>query len=146
MHKNFLLDIKPDNIMIELGSHWTPDAINKWVLDNPSSTYPPERSLTGMVSVFRSQSFPPPTVDELSSCNFKLADFSNGVFFPGIVCASYHRCTAQFVNDQTTDDITPLGLRPPEVILGGEWNESVDIWTLGCLVGRLDFLFHVVFI
>ncbi|KAH7904191.1 kinase-like domain-containing protein [Hygrophoropsis aurantiaca] len=33
----------------------------------------------------------------------------------------------------TTDDITPLGLRPPEIVLGGEWNESVDIWTYGCI-------------
>jgi serine/threonine protein kinase len=41
---------------------------------------------------------------------------------------------AQFVSDQTTDDITPLGLRPPEIVLGGEWDQSVDIWTFGCLV------------
>ncbi|OBZ75217.1 hypothetical protein A0H81_04520 [Grifola frondosa] len=40
----------------------------------------------------------------------------------------------QFVSDQTTDDITPLGLRPPEVILGGgKWDESLDIWTFGCI-------------
>jgi serine/threonine-protein kinase SRPK3 len=41
---------------------------------------------------------------------------------------------AQFLDDQTTDDITPLGLRPPEIILGAEWDHSVDIWTFGCLV------------
>ncbi|KAF8886015.1 kinase-like domain-containing protein [Infundibulicybe gibba] len=86
-------DIKPDNIMVVLGDHWTNEAIDTWPL-------------------------PPPSLDALASCNFKLADFSN----------------AQFVDDQTTDDITPLGLRPPEVILGGEWNQSVDIWTFGCLV------------
>ncbi|PPQ71738.1 LOW QUALITY PROTEIN: hypothetical protein CVT25_004791, partial [Psilocybe cyanescens] len=100
------------------GGHWTNDAIDNWVMQNPPRTYAPERSLNKMVSVFVSQSFPPPSLDELSSCNFKLADFSN----------------AQFVSDQTTDDITPLGLRPPEVVLGGEWNESVDIWTFGCLL------------
>ncbi|KAF8911091.1 kinase-like domain-containing protein [Gymnopilus junonius] len=114
-------DIKPDNIMIDLGRHWTSDAINNWVTENPPRTYPPERSLNKMVSAFLSQSFPPPTFEELPSCNFKLADFS----------------TAQFVSDQTTDDITPLGLRPPEVVLGGDWNESVDIWTFGCMVFTL---------
>ncbi|KAF8803175.1 kinase-like protein [Phlegmacium glaucopus] len=114
-------DIKPDNIMIDLGRHWTTDAIDNWVMENPPRTYAPERSLNKMVSAFLSQSFPPPTLDELPSCNFKLADFSN----------------AQFVSDQTTDDITPLGLRPPEVVLGGEWNESVDIWTFGCMVFSL---------
>ncbi|KAF8955619.1 kinase-like domain-containing protein [Flammula alnicola] len=111
-------DIKPDNIMIDLGPRWTTDDIDNWVRENPPRTYAPERSLNKMVSAFVSQSFPPPTLDLLPSCNFKLADFSN----------------AQFVSDQTTDDITPLGLRPPEVVLGGEWDESVDIWTLGCLV------------
>ncbi|KAG1745751.1 kinase-like domain-containing protein [Suillus lakei] len=32
------------------------------------------------------------------------------------------------------DDITSPGLRPPEIILGGGWDESVDIWTFGCIV------------
>ncbi|KDR68899.1 hypothetical protein GALMADRAFT_128924 [Galerina marginata CBS 339.88] len=111
-------DIKPDNIMIELGPHWTTDAINNWITENPPHFYAPERSSNKMVSAFVSQSLPPPTVDELPSCNFKLVDYSS----------------AQFVVDQTTDNITPLGLRPPEVVLGGEWNESVDIWTFGCMV------------
>ncbi|KAF8814548.1 kinase-like protein [Phlegmacium glaucopus] len=114
-------DIKPDNIMIDLGRHWTIDVIDNWVMEHPPRTYAPERSLNKMVSAFLSQSFPPPTLNELPSCNFKLADFSN----------------AQFVSDQTTDDITPLGLRPPEVVLSGEWNESVDIWTFGCMVFSL---------
>lgn len=135
-----LADVKSDNVMIDLGPQWTTDAITKWLLDNPPSTYPPERSLNGMVSVFRSKSFTPPTVDELFSCSFKLADFSNGTY---VSSASGH-CSldplffrpAQFVDDQTTDDVVPFSLRPPEVILGGEWNESVDIWTLGSMVGH----------
>ncbi|KIM38887.1 hypothetical protein M413DRAFT_75515, partial [Hebeloma cylindrosporum] len=45
--------------------------------------------------------------------------------------------SAQFVSDKTTDYITPLGLRAPEVVLSGEWNESVDIWTFGCMVFTL---------
>ena len=64
--------------MIELGRQWTTDAIDNWFMQNPPRTYPPERSLNKMVSAFLSQSFPPPTLDELPSCNFKLADFSNG--------------------------------------------------------------------
>jgi serine/threonine-protein kinase SRPK3 len=114
-------DIKPDNIMIDLERHWTAETIDTWVRANPPRTYAPERSLNKMVSAFVSQSLPPSSLDALPSCNFKLADFSN----------------AQFSSDQTTDDITPLGLRPPEVVLGGEWGESVDIWTFGCLVFTL---------
>ncbi|KAF8335635.1 kinase-like protein [Amanita rubescens] len=114
-------DIKPDNIMIDLERHWTTETIDTWVRENPPRTYAPERSLNKMVTAFVSQSLPPSSLDALSSCNFKLADFSS----------------AQFSSDQTTDNITPLGLRPPEVVLGGEWGESVDIWTFGCMVFTL---------
>ncbi|KAG7442169.1 uncharacterized protein BT62DRAFT_1010694 [Guyanagaster necrorhizus] len=30
--------------------------------------------------------------------------------------------------------ITPLGLRPPEIMLGGSLDETVDIWTFGCIM------------
>ncbi|KAJ3575767.1 hypothetical protein NP233_g886 [Leucocoprinus birnbaumii] len=62
--------------------------------------------------------FPPPSLKELEVCDFKVADLSN----------------AQELDDQTTDHITPLTLRAPEVVLGGPWDEKVDIWTFGCLV------------
>ncbi|THH14237.1 hypothetical protein EW146_g6079 [Bondarzewia mesenterica] len=132
-------DLKPDNIMVELGSRWTPEAINSWVKANPPRTYAPEQSLTKMVSAFVSQSLPPPALDEFASLNFKLADFSSGTFIKSLVYAQQPKpvCLAQFVSDQTTDDITPLGLRPPEIVLGGEWDESVDIWTYGCMVFTL---------
>ena len=31
----------------------------------------------------------------------------------------------------------PLGMRPPEIILGKKWDEKIDVWTFGCLVGDL---------
>jgi serine/threonine-protein kinase SRPK3 len=73
-------DIKPDNIMIELGSHWSTEAIDTWLKENPPRTYAPERSLNKMVTAYVSQSFPPPTLDALASYNFKLADFGSGTF------------------------------------------------------------------
>ncbi|KAF8886016.1 kinase-like domain-containing protein [Infundibulicybe gibba] len=94
-------DIKPDNIMVVLGDHWTNEAIDAWVKENPPQTWLPVQSL--------------------------------GKWLLQLTRV----CVAQFVDDQTTDDITPLGLRPPEVVLGGEWNQSVDIWTFGCLVFTL---------
>ena len=75
---NSLADIKPDNIMIDLERHWTAETIDTWVRANPPRTYAPERSLNKMVSAFVSQSLPPSSLDALPSCNFKLADFSNG--------------------------------------------------------------------
>lgn len=133
---NSLADIEPDNIMIDFkfGRKWTSDAIDNWVRTNPPRTYAPERSLNKMVSAFVSQSFPPPTLDALQSCSFKLADYSNGMLYKPLRSRNVYPHSAQFVSDQTTDDITPLGLRPPEVVLGGAWNEFVDIWTFGCVV------------
>ena len=34
-------------------------------------------------------------------------------------------------------EITAAPLRPPEVYIGGPWNEKVDIWTFGCLVSYI---------
>jgi hypothetical protein len=78
MYKLLLVDIKPDNIMIDVGRQWTTEAIDTWVRENPPRTYAPERSLNKMVSASVAQSFPLPTIDALPSCNFILADFSNG--------------------------------------------------------------------
>lgn len=37
--------------------------------------------------------------------------------------------------------IQPYALRAPEVILGGEWGASTDVWNLGCLVcGSLYYI------
>ena len=52
-------------------------AIDTWITEHPPRTY---ASLSKMVSAFVSQSFPPPTLDVLSSCKIKLADFSSGMF------------------------------------------------------------------
>lgn len=112
-------DIKPDNIMVGLSPVWTTDAIDSWVDAHSPRVYEPCQSLDKVITqAFVSQPLPIPTVRELETCDFKLADFSN----------------VQEVGDATTDEITPLTLRPPEVILGGPWNEKVDIWTFGCLV------------
>jgi serine/threonine protein kinase len=37
----------------------------------------------------------------------------------------------------TYDEITAPTLRAPEIILHGPWDEKVDIWAFGCLVGLL---------
>ncbi|KAJ3835512.1 hypothetical protein F5878DRAFT_644283 [Lentinula raphanica] len=48
--------------------------------------------------------------------------------------------SAQEVQEQTTDEITPLTLRPPKVILGGPWSEK---WTSGRLVAWVLLYSHV---
>lgn len=51
---------------------------------------------------------------------------------------------ACWINKHFTEDIQTRQYRSPEVILGGKYNESADMWSLGCLVFELltgDFLF-----
>ena len=78
-----------------------------------------------MVSVYVLQQLPPPLLDALPSCNFKHVDFSSSMFIVQQVVGyflpfvTYILPSAQFLSNQITDNITPLGLRPPEVILGG---------------------------
>jgi serine/threonine-protein kinase SRPK3 len=67
-------------MMIDLGSSWTSVAIDAWVKANPSRRHSPERSLNKMVSAVVTQSFPIPTLEALSSHNYKLADFFSGAF------------------------------------------------------------------
>ena len=72
-------DIKLDNIMVCLEPRWSTGAIDTWLKKNPPRTYAPERSYNNkMVSAYVSQSLPPPLLDALPSCNFKLAGLSSG--------------------------------------------------------------------
>ncbi|KAF9061905.1 kinase-like domain-containing protein, partial [Rhodocollybia butyracea] len=115
-------DLKPDNIMIGMSPQLTTKALEHWVAAHPARVYLPLQSLYKMVtSAFKSETLPLPSIDDLAQCTFRLTDVGH----------------SQVVNDQTTDDITPLTLRPPEVILGGQWTESVDMWTLGAVVFTL---------
>ncbi|KAJ6606991.1 kinase-like domain-containing protein [Mycena sp. CBHHK59/15] len=96
-------DIKPDNIMVGLTPSSTTQTIDDWARAHSPRVYGPCQSLYKVVTeAFVSNPLPVPSVAELETCTFKLGDFSN----------------AQQVDDQTTDHITPLTLRPPELILG----------------------------
>lgn len=49
-----------------------------------------------------------------------------------------------WINNHFTNDIQTRQYRCPEVLLGGEWGCSSDIWSLGCLIFELltgDYLF-----
>lgn len=72
------IDLKPDNILVALGSEWTTEAIDSWLASNPPEFYDPEQSLTKTVVVTKSKSLPLPSIDSLESADFKLADFSSG--------------------------------------------------------------------
>ncbi|KAG0681259.1 serine/threonine protein kinase, CMGC group [Pichia californica] len=74
----------------------------------------------------------PPSADEILDDDIikvKIADLGNA-------CWSYKHFT---------NDIQTRQYRSPEVILGGNWGCSADIWSIGCLIFELltgDFLFE----
>jgi serine/threonine-protein kinase SRPK3 len=109
-------------MMIGLLPQSTSEALDDWVTTHPARVYAPIQSLYKTITnAFVSEKLPLPTMEDLTQCDFKVGDFSH----------------VQIVDHQTADDITPLVLRPPEVILGGPRDESVDIWTLGPLASAL---------
>jgi serine/threonine-protein kinase SRPK3 len=72
-------------------------------------------------------SSPRPT-DSPPSVSVKIADLGNGCF----------------ITNHFTSDIQTRQYRCPEVILGQKYNESADIWSVGCIVFEMltgDFMF-----
>ncbi len=113
--------------MIALSPRFDYETLSNWVANHPPQLHPPTKSLHKTITrAYVSEPLPVPEPDELIRCDFRLVDLSH----------------AQIVDEQTTDDITPLTLRPPEVMLAGPWSEKVDIWTLGCLVSRFVKSMH----
>ncbi|KAI0076267.1 kinase-like protein [Panus rudis PR-1116 ss-1] len=109
-------DLKPDNILVSCALDT--EGIDRLLESQPSRKHFPEESYDGIVQSAVSQPLPMPSLQEAASRTFVVADFGN----------------AQPIGKHLTDFITPPGLRPPEIVIGGPWNEKVDIWTFGCLI------------
>ncbi|KAJ7216539.1 kinase-like protein [Mycena pura] len=112
-------DLKPDNIFI--GNVMLTGDIDSLLQANSSRRHEAEASYDGIVQAAVSQPLPGPSLEDGMSRTYVLADFGS----------------AQPIDQHLTDLITAESLRPPEIWLGGPWNEKVDIWTFGCLVFEL---------
>ncbi|CAG8067215.1 unnamed protein product [Penicillium salamii] len=44
---------------------------------------------------------------------------------------------AYFFTDPPKKLITPIALRPPELVLTGTWDKTLDVWSFGCLLFEL---------
>ncbi|KAG9004998.1 hypothetical protein FRB90_010615 [Tulasnella sp. 427] len=116
-------DLKADNIMVAV--HARDDEIERLLIHHPSETYPPrifpfptpEHTITA-----KSQPLPNFGLkDDMSNIKVKIGDFGHSTW----------------KDKHYTDEIQPVGLRAPEVVLGYPWSTPVDIWTVGCLVVEL---------
>ncbi|KDR71809.1 hypothetical protein GALMADRAFT_143593 [Galerina marginata CBS 339.88] len=112
-------DLKHDNIFFDTGISTT--EIEKLLASEPARRHPPEMSQDGIVQAAVSQPLPVPTLAEAMKRTYVVADFGS----------------AQPITNHQVDEITAYPLRPPEIFIGGPWNEKVDIWTFGCLIFEL---------
>ena len=117
-------DLKPANILLGLNSREAKRLVNTMLKETSVRRYPPRVIMGETVEAIQSQPLPPP-IDrtECLSWKFKVADFGS----------------AQWLGRRSTNLVQPIRLRAPEVVLGRNWDEKIDIWSLGCLV--VGFLF-----
>ncbi|KAG7807524.1 hypothetical protein KL921_004282 [Ogataea angusta] len=95
---------------------------------NNDSHQPVSRRESVLSTVSRQSSTATTAVDFDSIISVKIADLGN----------------ACWTNLHYTNDIQTRQYRAPEVILGGKWGCSTDLWSLGCLIFELitgDYLF-----
>ncbi|EAU85172.2 CMGC/SRPK protein kinase [Coprinopsis cinerea okayama7 len=114
-------DLKPSNILVTFSPKDTQELIDMTLKHRPVERYPPRRVLGETIRAMRSQPLPLPGFDQRNPLTwvFKLTDFGS----------------AQWIGKRSATVVQPIRLRAPEVVLGHEWNEKIDIWSLGCLEG-----------
>ncbi|KXN81871.1 Serine/threonine-protein kinase spk-1 [Leucoagaricus sp. SymC.cos] len=116
-------DIKPDNILIGRSNIdeviKTDESLAAHAALEPNGALPKSTDdaiLSSPLNVFTSAELG--DLSQISNFDVRLTDYS----------------TAAFVDGYHADEIQPSALRAPEVILGGGWGTSADIWNLGCLI------------
>ncbi|KAK0212175.1 kinase-like domain-containing protein [Desarmillaria ectypa] len=114
-------DLKHDNIFFD--TPMSTDDFDELLVSDPPRRHPSEPSHDGLVKAAVLQPLPIPTLQEAMRLTFVVADFGS----------------AQPIDIHTQDEISPLPLRPPEIMIGGPWDDKADIWTFGCLVHVLLF-------
>ncbi|KAF9495901.1 kinase-like protein [Pleurotus eryngii] len=126
--------LKFDNVLFTTPA--TTEDIKKWVEEDP-----PRR---GQVAV--SQPMKLPSDEEALCATYVLSDFGHGELFAHVYILIWLSQSSAFpASPRANCTISPVLLRAPEVVLGGEWDTSADMWSFGCLAYELiagDFLFE----
>ncbi|KAG9227134.1 hypothetical protein CCMSSC00406_0010238 [Pleurotus cornucopiae] len=112
-------DLKFDNVLFTTPA--TTGDIETWIQEDPPRRNPPELSSDGVLRSAVSQPMKLPSEEDALRATYILADF-------GCALPSKHHANCS---------ITPILLRAPEVLLGGEWDTPADIWSFGCLAYEL---------
>ncbi|KAG8784067.1 hypothetical protein FRC12_018996 [Ceratobasidium sp. 428] len=116
-------DIKFDNILLRLVD--MPAAITRAIAATPSRTHEGYETLDPSPYIVDSQPIAIP-LDSLNHLACRQAEVA--------IADLGH---AQWSHSHSGDDIQPIRLRAPEVVLGHPWDQAVDIWSIGCLTIEL---------
>ncbi|KDR77473.1 hypothetical protein GALMADRAFT_65701 [Galerina marginata CBS 339.88] len=118
-------DVKPDNVLFAEGT--APQSIEKLLEDNPVSVNG-EFELHGVqYPIILSQPVPHP---------FRWDDRPTEVELYSVMLADLG--SAQWADKEpTTRIVGAIGLRAPEVILGPNFDNKVDVWAVGCMAFEL---------
>ncbi|KPI35537.1 Serine/threonine-protein kinase SRPK [Cyphellophora attinorum] len=115
-------DIKPSNILLETTQ------TDKFFERAPSTVFEPSPSARDPQHDFYMKS------EQTIPANEVLESVPSP---PGFSVRIADFGTASYFDKHLTDNIQPVGLRAPEVVLRAEWDYKVDIWNLGCLIWEL---------
>ncbi|THH18214.1 hypothetical protein EW146_g2751 [Bondarzewia mesenterica] len=137
-------DVKSSNLLLTFEPHITEELVSLHLQHRPVQTYP-MRIVNGISEeTLMSQPLPLPGFEDVNPLKWviKLADFGSGTVFVyacslAEVTDRSHPLVAQWLDSRSTDHMQAVQLRAPEIILGRDWNEKVDIWSLGCLTFEL---------
>ncbi|KAK0498158.1 kinase-like domain-containing protein [Armillaria luteobubalina] len=118
-------DVKITNVVMTAPLEEMPKA--GWGAFFPAELYTfpafPEYNINAPVTITKSIQMVPDLNDPKAWLmhSFKLIDF-------GVACY------ADKIDQHFTQDVCPVGLRPPEVALRAGWGKPVDIWSVGCML------------
>ncbi|CAA7266685.1 unnamed protein product [Cyclocybe aegerita] len=113
-------DLKSANIMCRHPPSASYDAVSSLLRTDPSEMNPPDKSVVlGEVQSAKSQPLVVAlSLEEALRSSYVLGDLGH----------------AQILDNRTAAMISDELYRAPEVILGGFWDQSVDMWAFGCIV------------
>ncbi|KAG8956454.1 hypothetical protein FRC03_010832 [Tulasnella sp. 419] len=117
-------DLKEDNMLLDFGNQEA--IITQYIDSHPAESYPPRYAPSlSPDPIITIVSQPLPNFDlkeDGSNLHIRIADFGHATW----IDKRYEE-----------EDVQPVGLRAPEVILGHPWSTPIDIWAVGCLAFEL---------
>ena len=116
------------------------------LVSSPSVTYDCGTEVTLPVVPVVSQGLPLSTDPSIHErlLDAVLADVGHGRFRRvSVLIETLTAGLAHWKDRHFQEIIQPNALRAPEVILGYPWSTPADIWNLGCLVGCIPLVCHI---